>query len=325
MEQLSRHSEDASTRIDPEVAVVVRANVGAWHEHRTEWSLDEIRRGALREHIDAFGPHPPVYETVELETSLGVKISKIVPVPRSGEEAAPGIVFFHGGGFVICSRESHEGMARVLALQTGATVFSVEYRLAPEHPFPAAPEDAWHAFEWVAHHTGEHGVDPTRLAVAGDSAGGNLSAVVALRARDRGLALAAQLLIYPAVDLATTYPSTTEFGEGSFLDTAEADWFINQYLDGVTDWAHPDISPIWAASHAGLAPAILVVAECDQLRDGALAYAQKLESAGVDTTVMRFNGVPHAFLNYYSGLQRVRDAYEEICQALSMYLSTTIV
>ena len=186
-------------------------------------------------------------------------------------------------------------------------------------------EDARHAFEWVVHHTGEHGVDPTRLAVAGDSAGGNLSAVVALYARDRGLALAAQLLIYPAVDLATTYPSATEFGEGAFLDTAEADWFIGQYLDGATDRAHPDISPIWAASHAGLAPAILVVAECDQLRDSALAYAEKLESAGVDTTVMRFDGVPHAFLNFYSGLQRVRDAYEEICQALSMYLPTTVV
>ena len=324
MEQLSRH-DYASTGIDPEVAAVVRAITGEWHEHRTEWSLDEIRRDARREHLDAFGPHPPVHETVELETPLGVRISKIVPVRPSGEEAAPGIVFLHGGGFVIGSRETHEGMARVLALRTGATVFSVEYRLAPEHPFPAAVEDAWHAFEWVGHHAGQHGVDTARLAVAGDSAGGNLSAIVALHARDRGLELAAQLLLYPAVDLATTYPSMTEFGEGSFLDTAEADWFIGQYLDGTTDPAHPDISPIWAASHAGLAPAILVVAECDQLRDSALAYAKKLESAGVDTTVMRFNGVPHAFLNFYSGLPRVRDAYEEICQALSIYLSATVV
>jgi acetyl esterase len=195
----------------------------------------------------------------------------------------PVLVFFHGGGWVICTLDTHDGLCRALANGAGCVVVSVDYRLAPEHTFPAAPEDCFAATQWVAAHAGELQGDRARLAVGGDSAGGNLTAVVAQMARERGgPALAFQLLIYPAVDLRPDagYASMQENALGYFLDKPSMDWFAGHYLRGEADRTHVLASPMLAADLRGLPPALVTTAEFDPLRDEGEAYARRLVEAG---------------------------------------------
>jgi acetyl esterase len=304
--------------LDSDVRRAVEQAWGAWHGQLGRWTPEELRRGAAEELAVAFGPSPEVYEIADLATDGGVRFTVIKPTPL--RRPFPAIVFFHGGGFTIGSRATYTGMTRTLALGTNAAVLSVEYRLAPENPFPAAVEDAWAAVQWLVSEADALGLDRDRIAVAGDSAGGNLAAVIARRCRDVGLALAAQLLLYPVVDFVNTYPSQREFAEGYSLDEHEARWFLEQYL-GDSDPSHPDISPALVADLKGLAPAIVVTAGCDVLRDEAEAYARRLAEAGVRTETRRFPGMPHAFLNYYKSLQTVRAAYAEISDLLSDFLA----
>ncbi|WP_375389815.1 alpha/beta hydrolase [uncultured Amnibacterium sp.] len=201
---------------------------------------------------------------------------------------APTIVYLHGGGFVIGDLDTHDVTVRLLALDLGAVVVSVDYRLAPEHPFPAGVDDAWAAFASVADHIDAFGGDADRLVVAGDSAGANLAAVTAIRARDEGVALAAQLLAYPTVDPAGSYPSRSENAAGYFLTAADMAWFSAHYLGVTTDSAEARdlaadwrISPLLTPSLAGVAPAVVATAEYDPLRDEGVAYAAALTAAGV--------------------------------------------
>jgi acetyl esterase len=222
----------------------------------------------------------------------------------AADDPLPVVVYFHGGGWVIGDIATHDTTCQRLAAGVPAVVVSVDYRLAPEHRFPAAVDDCDAATAWVSAHAAELGGDATRLAVAGDSAGGNLAAVVALRARHaHGPAIAFQLLVYPATDLTRSLPSHTENGEGYLLDTDAMTWFINQYLVDA-DPRHPDASPLFVDDLAGLPPALVVTAEFDPLRDEGEAYAQRLRDAGVDVTTSRYDGMIHGFY----GLDSIFDA-----------------
>ena len=231
----------------------------------------------------------------------------------------PTVVFLHGGGWVVGDLDTHDNVARLIARDCEAVVVSVDYRLAPEHPFPAAADDAVAAVDWVGDHLDRFG--GASLAVAGDSAGGNLAAVVAQHRRDAGLPLAGQLLVYPAVDVLGDYPSRTTNATGYFLDEATMTWFMAHYGsalgDDITAYADPRISPLHA-DLAGVAPAVLVTAEYDPLRDEGEAYAAALDRAGVPTRVRRFDGMIHGFLDMRSFSPGARGAIDE---TLAMFRS----
>jgi acetyl esterase len=211
----------------------------------------------------------------------------------------PGIlVWFHGGGWVIGDLESADGTARQLANRSGAIVVSVDYRLAPEHPFPAGPDDSWAALAWVADHGAELGGDPTRLAVGGDSAGGNLAAVVAVRARDAGApALAHQLLVYPATDLTLSHDSIDENGRGYLLTKRAMTWFTDLYLGADGNAKDPMASPLFTDDLSGLPPATVLTAGYDPLRDEGEAYAEALRAAGVPVDLTRYDTMIHGFFS----------------------------
>jgi acetyl esterase len=207
----------------------------------------------------------------------------------------PVVVYFHGGGFVIGDIHTHDATCQRLAAGVPAVVVSVDYRLAPEHVFPAAVDDCEAATQWVSAHAADLGADPARLAVAGDSAGGNLAAVVARRARDAGgPPIVFQLLVYPCTDLTRSLPSHTENGTGYLLDNDAMDWFMAHYV-GDDDLEHADASPLAVADLAGLPPALVVTAEFDPLRDEGEAYADRLRAAGVKVVSSRYDGMIHGF------------------------------
>jgi len=238
-----------------------------------------------------------------------------------GDGPFPALVFFHGGGWVICSLDSHDGICRALANGAGCVVVSVDYRLAPEHKFPAAPEDCFAATQWVATHAGELHADPARLAVGGDSAGGNLTVVVTQMAREHGgPTLAFQLLIYPAVDFRSDagYPSMTDNAQGYLLDKQAMDWFSDHYLRDEADRTNALASPMLASDLRGLPPALVITADYDPLRDEGEAYARRLQEAGVPVTVRRYPGMIHGFFGMTALFDRAKDAQAEAVAALRM-------
>jgi acetyl esterase/lipase len=213
-----------------------------------------------------------------------------------------GIVFCHGGGFVFCDIESHDGFCRALARGGQAVVVSVGYRLAPEHPAPAAALDAFTAFCWVVEHAAGLGIDPRRTAVAGDSAGGNLAAVTAILCRERGVAQpAAQLLLYPAIDPSFETDSYHRYRTGYFNTRAAMQWYWHQYLGGERVFDPPYlVAPAHAESHAGLAPAVIVTAGLDPLHSEGCDYARQLRNAGVPVVHRDFPGLFHGFMTIQS-------------------------
>jgi len=232
-----------------------------------------------------------------------------------GSGPFPIVVFFHGSGFVVCSLNSHDAMCRNLCAGSGAVVVSVDYRLAPEHKFPAAPDDCLFATRWVAEHAAELGGDASRIVVAGDSAGGNLATVTALRIRDEGgPKLAGQLLIYPVTDYHSPgTPSYVENAEGYGLSRAGMAWFWHHYLADPKDAVHPHASPARAASLIGLPPALVYSAEYDVLRDEAEIYAHKLREAGVEVRMQRWEGMNHGFFFWVGIVDAAGVAMDEAC------------
>ncbi len=219
-------------------------------------------------------------------------------VPEGGEQG-PGTVFFHGGGWVIGNLDTHDGTARKLANAAGGPVVSVDYRLAPEHRFPAAAEDCYAALQAVAADPARFGIDAGRICVAGDSAGGNLAAAVALMARDRdGPAVAAQALVYPVIDSDFDRPSYRDNAEGYLLTRDVMRWFWDQYVPEADRRRDPYVSPLAADSLAGLPPALVITAEYDPLHDEGDAYARRLEAEGVRTTLSRYEGMIHGFVSF---------------------------
>jgi len=214
-----------------------------------------------------------------------------------GKAPFPVLVFIHGGGWVLCSLDSHDPPCRALANAVPCVVVSVDYRLAPEHKFPASADDAWTATKWVAAHAAELGVDAAKLAVGGDSAGGNLAAVVALQARDAGAPkIGLQVLLYPVTDVGAETQSYRDLADGYMLTREGMRWFIAHYLGKPQDAEDWRASPARAKSFAGVAPALVITAGYDPLRDEGDAYAQKLRAAGVNVDQVSFGGMIHGFV-----------------------------
>jgi acetyl esterase len=229
----------------------------------------------------------------------------------------PLLVFFHGSGFVLCSLDTHDGMCRNLCAGAGCVVASVDYRLAPEHKFPAGVEDCLHATRWAAAHAAEFGADPARIAVAGDSAGGNMAAVTALRVRDEGgPPLSGQLLLYPVTDYHTPgTPSYEENAEGYGLTRDTMKWFWAHYLSDPAEGGHPHASPL-RADLSGLPPALVITAEYDPLRDEGERYADGLRGAGVPAALTRYDGVNHGFMFWVGVVDKAGAAMTEACDWL---------
>jgi acetyl esterase len=229
----------------------------------------------------------------------------------------PALIYFHGGGWVLGDLESHDHVCRALANSVPCAVISVDYRLAPEHKFPAAVDDSYAATHWIANHAGELGVDPSRISVGGDSAGGNLAAVVSQIARDRGGPnIIYQLLIYPGTDMQMSMPSIDENAEGPLLTKAAMHWFVNHYLRSEGDRTDPLASPLLASNLRGLPPAFILTAECDPLRDEGEAYGRRLEDAGVTVKVQRYEGMPHGFFSFGAALDGGRRAFADATSRL---------
>ncbi|TDU31822.1 acetyl esterase [Panacagrimonas perspica] len=238
---------------------------------------------------------------VEGASSLPVKVRIYTP---QGEGPFPVLVFFHGGGFVIGDLDSHDNVCRELASGAGVIVVSVDYRLAPEHRFPAGIDDAVAMTRWACASAATFGGDPARVAVGGDSAGGNFAAVVARRMRDEGTRIAAQLLVYPTTRLDdVVMPSMVENAVGYRLERADMDWFRSLYLSSDADGFNVDASPILASDLSGLAPALVQTCEYDPLRDEGEAYGRALQSAGVRTVVERYDGTIHGSFGLYAMLE----------------------
>jgi acetyl esterase len=254
--------------------------------------VDVARRVNDEEAKVMFGPVEPVFSIEELDIAGGSRVRTYRPVAG---ELLPLVVYFHGGGWVVGSLDSHDGVARFLANHARALVISVDYRLAPEHPFPAAVEDALGSVKWVHEHASEVGGDAARIAVGGDSAGGNLAAVVSRHARDWGLALALQVLVYPSLD--------------SRLDGTdqESGWWLRQYLRNQNDGLDPDASPLLSKDLPGVAPALILSCELDPLRHQADAYAMSLHEAGVAVDHICFDGLIHGAYRMPGVLPRARE------------------
>ena len=243
-------------------------------------------------------------------------------VPDEAGETGGLLVYFHGGGFVVCDLETHDNTCRSLAREAGTRVLSVDYRLAPEHPSPAAIEDAAAAFAFAVEHASELGADPARVAVGGDSAGGNLAAGVALSAAaGDGPAPAFQLLFSPWLDLSRKRESYRLFGEGFFLTEATLDWYARHYLAEADEALDERCSPLLAEKLDGIAPAYITTAGFDPLRDDGEEYAQRLRAAGVPVALCRHAGLIHGFVNAIGVGHTGREALIEAAGALRVGLA----
>ena len=265
-------------------------------------------------------------EDRELPGPQGAVPVRIYTPAGADSDPLPVLVWFHLGGFVFGSVEWVDPITRSLANRSGCIVVSVDYRLAPEHPYPAARDDAWTAVTWVAEHAAEIGADPERLAVGGDSAGANLATVACLMAREQGgPAITFQVLVYPSPDCsedAFEMPSHKENGEGGHLITnADIRRWWSHYLSGGADPRDPHVSPLHAPDLSGLPPALVVTAEYDPLRDPGEAYARRLSEAGVPTELRRYDGQIHAFYILPAAIERGRECMDDVGQVLRKALS----
>lgn len=239
-----------------------------------------------------------------------------------GQGPFGGLVYFHGGGWVLGDLDGYDPLCRALCAGAGVVVVSVDYRLAPEHKFPAAVEDALAATRWVAQHAAELNIRPDKLAVGGDSAGGNLAAVTAIQARDQGgPGLAFQLLIYPVTSLSMDTPSHRENAQGYLLTHEMMVWFGQHYLPDESYTTHPLAAPLLTESLKNLPPALVITAEYDPLRDEGEAYAKRLQEEGVPAQLIRYEGMIHGFMTMLEGVDKARVAVTEAADALKRALA----
>ncbi|MGV0740374.1 alpha/beta hydrolase [Mycobacterium syngnathidarum] len=280
--------------LDPQIADLIESLDSGFPPVHTMTGAQA--RAAIRARFVA-NPHPePVASVADHQVAVDNGLVDVRVYRPDSSEPLPILVFAHGGGFVFCDLDSHDGLCRNLANLIPAVVVSVGYRLAPEHRWPTAAEDFYAATCWAVDHADDFGADPSRVAVGGDSAGGNLAAVTTLLARERGgPAPAAQLLLYPVIGADFDTESYRLFGKGFYNPRPAMQWYWDQYVPVVSDRAHPHASPL-QGDLTGLPPAVVVLAGHDPLRDEGVAYADALEAAGVPITRCAFDGGIHGFM-----------------------------
>jgi acetyl esterase len=242
--------------------------------------------------------------------------SRLYSPYSAGSQQLPALLYFHGGGFTIGSLETHDVLCRELSFLADCAVVAVDYRLAPEHPFPVAAHDAWDSLQWLAVNAVRLGLDADRLAVGGDSAGGTLAAMCAILARDAGLVLQLQLLFYPGVAAHQNTDSHKKFATGFVLGQAQISWFFDHYLANPSDRDDWRFAPLNAPNVDGVAPAWLGLAECDPLVDEGLLYGDKLRAAGVTVGLEIYRGVTHEFIKMGRVIQEARQAHRHAAEAL---------
>ena len=288
-----------------------RANRPPWHAMTPAQARRAYAAGA--EVLEL--PSVPLARIEDLALPGGDGAPMRARLYASSREVLPVLLYFHGGGFVIGGLNTHDSLCRQLAMRSGGAVVSIDYRLAPEHPFPAAVDDAWAAMHALASQAAALGLDASRLAVGGDSAGGTLAAVCALHARDKGLPLSMQLLITPGTTAHGDTPSHRLFAEGFLLDRAAIDWFFDHTIPyhHRRDWR---FAPLEASDHEGVAPACVILAECDPLVDEGIAYADRLRAAGVPVQLELYRGLTHDFIKMGRALKEAGTAQQAAANAL---------
>jgi acetyl esterase len=286
--------------LDPDAAAVLKAFREAGRPPYETLSPPEAREWYLKGRVVSH-PEPPAIASVQSLSALGpagaIPMRVYTPLTlRQADGLAPCLVFFHGGGWVIGDLDSHDVVCRTLAHEGQLVVISVDYRLAPEHKFPAAVDDAIAATEWIAANALTLGIDTSRLTVGGDSAGGNLAAIVAIHAREAGPKIAGQVLIYPATDFRMTHPSHSEPETDCLLTHSVIRWFRDHYLNSIADGEDWRASPARVKNLAGLPPAYVLTAGADPLRDEGDEFATRLGNAGVNVVHRAFPGQFHGFI-----------------------------
>lgn len=279
-------------------------------------------RAAMEAATGILEPHP-VYDVVESEVPGASTPIRVRAYRPSAADGLPALVWFHGGGWVIGSLDSHDHLCRLLCDDLGAVVVSVDYRLAPEHPFPAPLDDCVAAWAWIATNAAAFGGDPSRVAIGGDSAGGNLAAVTTILARDRGLPRpVAQLLVYPVTDHEFVSDSMRENATGYFLEADSMRWFYSHYVaddEEAGDWR---VSPLRAPDLTRLPPALVVTAEHDPLRDQGEAYAERLRAADVDARTVRADGLFHGFFGLHALMEPAAAPWQDALALLRRAFGT---
>jgi acetyl esterase/lipase len=303
-------------QIDPQARVYLDRLASAGELPLRERTVEENRTSFLE--LAALAGEPQVAGSVG---------SREIPGPLSqipiriytpwGKGPFPLLIYFHGGGWVFGNLDVHDPVCRALTNAAGCITVAVDYRLAPEDKFPAAPEDCYAATRWVAENASSFNGDPTRIAVGGDSAGGNLAAVVTLMARDRGgPKLAYQLLIYPITNFSFDTPSYHENAEGYSLTKDDMVWFWEHYLPSEKEGNHPYASPLQAQDLSNLPPAMVITSEYDPLRDEGEMYAGRLQESGNQVTVKRYHGMIHGFFSMGGVIDQGKQAIEDVATAL---------
>jgi acetyl esterase len=307
-----------SQKLDPGVRALLDAIEKVGDPPLETLSPSEARKLAAERFVPVAGVLEPLrsIENLRIPGPAGEIPIRVYTPDAPG--LRPAMVYFHGGGWVICDLDTHNVVCSAIAHRAGAVVVSVDYRLAPEHKFPAAVIDAYGATEWVFANAARLGIDAARISVGGDSAGGNLAAVVSLKSRNQnGPAIALQALVYPVTDLSSmTTPSYVEFAEGYQLTKALMEWFRDHYLASPSDAANPYASPLLAPDLRGLPPAVILTAECDPLRDEGEAYGERLAEAGVPVTSTRYAGMIHPFFSLSGAIPRALDAIQQVADAV---------
>ncbi|HUL93210.1 MAG TPA: alpha/beta hydrolase [Burkholderiales bacterium] len=312
-------------QLDPQARALLERFAGSPAVDLDSLSAAEARR-SYREGRLALAPPPSAVEEARDISLPGpggeVRARCYRPPGEKPGEALPVVVYFHGGGWTCGDLDTHDSVCRGIAVHGRCTVVAVDYRLGPEHKFPAAAEDAIAAVKWVSANAGSLRVDASRLAVAGESAGGNLAAVAAIALRDSGPPIAMQVLVYPVVDQASDTDSLRRFARGYSLTAELLRWYQNQYLRDDGDRADWRASPLLARDHSRLPPAYIVTAGFDPLRDEGKAYADRLEQAGVSVVYECFEGMIHGFLPMGGALAAARHAHYRIGQMLRTRFGT---
>jgi acetyl esterase len=308
-----------SPKLDPAVRQLLEAAEAAGNPPLESFSPEEARKLAI-ESLKAVGGTLEPVRSIENLRIPGPDCE--IPIRVYTPDAAapcPALVYFHGGGWVVCDLDTHDVVCTAIAHRAGAVVVAVDYRLAPEHKFPAAVIDSYAATAWVASNAAKLGIDPKRISVGGDSAGGNLAAVVSLKSRDEdGPAIAFQVMVYPVTDLSSfATPSYREFGENHYLTKSEMEWFRGHYLRSMEDARDPHASPLLALDLSELPPALIITAECDPLRDEGEAYAKRLEYDGVPVTCTCYSGMIHPFFSLSGAIPQAFEAIQQVANAVA--------